>query len=267
VERRAWVHVPSTWAVEAREHVGPFVTREVYRLPDGTRRLWNSREHRKARRGTLGWWIAILFMAGSLLFALGSFPPYAGAVDIRIVGVTFFVGSLFFTSAGYLQFMQVVDTPSDLGGGTDRGARFWSWEPHRIDWCAAAVQSVGTLLFNISTFAAMQTAFTVTQQNRRIWAPDMFGSIAFMIASSLAWIEVCHGWWRWQPRDISWWIVALNLAGSIAFQISAIAAFVRPATGAVANVSVANLGTFVGAVGFFFGALLLIPEMDRATAS
>jgi hypothetical protein len=32
----------------------------------------------------------------------------------------------------------------------------------------------------------------------------------------------------------------------------------------VANLPIANLGTFVGAVGFFVGALLLVPEM-RAT--
>jgi YrhK-like protein len=266
-ERHAWVHVPPTWAVEARDRVGPFVTREVYRLPDGTRRLWNSRRHRKARRAgdrgrSLGRWIAVLFMVGSFLFALGSFPAYADTVDVRVVGVTFFVGSIFFTSAGYLQFLQVINTPADLEAETVRGLRLWSWEPGRIDWCAAAAQSVGTLLFNVSTFAAMHTAFTVPQQNRRVWAPDMFGSIAFLIASSLAWIEVCHGWWRLRPRDISWWIVALNLAGSVAFQVSAIAAFVRPATGATADASVSNLGTFVGALGFFVGALLLIPEMD-----
>ncbi len=282
-ERRAWVRVPPEWTVEVRDGVGPFVTREVYRLPDGTRRRWASRRHRKGRGApgradgrrhhpswqpmTLGWWIAVLFMVGSFLFALGSFPPYATAEDVRIVGVTFFVGSLFFTSAGYLQFVQAINAPGDLDGGTIRGFRLWSWEPGRIDWCSAAVQSVGTLLFNVSTFAAMHTAFTVPQQNRRIWAPDMLGSIAFLIASSLAWIEVCHAWWRLRPREVSWWIVALNLGGSVAFQVSAIAAFVRPATGAAANVSVADLGTFVGAVGFFFGALLLIPEMELPAAA
>jgi hypothetical protein len=85
-----------------------------------------------------------------------------------------------------------------------------------------------------------------------------------MVASKLGWIEVCHGWWRWQPGDTSWKIVALNLGGSIAFQISAFAAFIRPQTGEIANLPIANLGTFVGAVCFFLGALLLIPEMaDR----
>jgi hypothetical protein len=266
-ERTAWVRAPQTWVVEARDHVGPFVTREVYLLPDGSRRIWTSRGHRKARRGggqALGLWIAALFMIGSFLFALGSFPPYATNVDPRAVGVTFFTGSVFFTTAGYLQFLQVINAPGALGTDASERFRFWLWEPGRIDWCSAVVQSVGTLLFNISTFAAMHTAFTVAQQNRRIWAPDMFGSIAFLIASSLAWTEICHSWWCLRPRDVSWWIVALNLGGSIAFQVSAIAAFVRPATGSLADAALANLGTFVGAVGFFVGALLLVPEMRQA---
>ena len=52
----------------------------------------------------LDWRVAALFMVGSFLFALGSFPPYAQLVDPRVVGGTFFLGSLFFTAAGYSQF-------------------------------------------------------------------------------------------------------------------------------------------------------------------
>ena len=209
----------------------------------------------------MGWWIAALFMVGSSLFALGSFPPYANGTDPTVVGITYFVGSIFFTSAGYLQFVQTINTPEEAGEGRHR-TRLFAWQPHRIDWWSASVQSIGTLLFNRTTFNAMDAALSTSQQERLVWAPDMFGSIAFMIASTLAWLEVCHGWWHWDPRDTSWRIVALNLLGSIAFQISAIAAFIRPATGELVNVPIANLGTFVGAVCFFFAALLLIPELS-----
>jgi hypothetical protein len=278
VRARSIVHGPETWVLEERRTIGPFVTRERYRLPDGSHRTWNSRRHRKTERaeehraqlvhpwwrpGVLGWWIAGLFMIGSALFALGSFPVYANATDPSVVGITYFVGSLFFTSAGYLQFMQAINAPTTAGGSSGR-FRFVAWQPHRIDWWSVSVQSIGTLLFNRSTFNAMDAALSTSQQERLVWAPDMFGSIAFMIASTLAWLEVCHGWWRWDPRDTSWRIVALNLLGSIAFQISAIAAFVRPKTGELVNLPIANLGTFVGAVCFFLGALLLIPEMRDA---
>ena len=269
--RHAWVSVPEDWVVDTRERVGHCVTREASRLPDGTTRRWDSRRHRKRRAGrqgrtwwaprSLSWWIAVLFMIGSTLFGLGPFPPYANAVGAGAVGVTYFVGSLFFTAAGYLQYAQVVNTPSDVAG--TRGPwRWFAWRPERIDWCSATVQSVGTLLFNVSTFSAMHATLSQQSEHRLVWAPDMLGSVCFLIASWLAWTEVCQRWWAWRPHDVSWGIVALNLGGSIAFGVSAVAAFIRPSTGTYANLPVSNLGTFVGAVGFFFGALLLIPEMN-----
>ena len=270
------VRVPETWVLEEQRTIGPFVTRERYRLPDGSHRTWNSRRHRKTglaeehrsrlahpwwRPRMLGWWIATLFMIGSALFALGSFPPYTSATDPSVVAITYFAGSLFFTSAGYLQFVQAINAPTTESGPPER-FRLLAWQPHRIDWWSASVQTFGTLLFNRSTFNAMDAALSTSQTERLVWAPDMFGSIAFMVASSLAWLEVCHDWWAWEPRDTSWRIVALNLMGSITFQISAVAAFIRPATGELVNVPIANLGTFVGAVCFFVGASLLIPELS-----
>jgi len=52
------------------------------------------------------WWTAVLFIVGSSCFALGSFPPYSSWVGASADGVTYFVGSLFFTSAATLQFHQ-----------------------------------------------------------------------------------------------------------------------------------------------------------------
>ncbi|HET6713677.1 MAG TPA: hypothetical protein VFI59_08205 [Actinomycetota bacterium] len=85
-----------------------------------------------------------------------------------------------------------------------------------------------------------------------------------MVASTLAWIEVCDGWWGWHPGDTPWRIVALNLLGSIAFLVSAVAAFIQPSTGEILSLPLANLGTFAGAVCLFLGALLLIPELSDA---
>jgi hypothetical protein len=277
---RSLVRVPEDWILEERRAVGPFVTRERYRLPDGSLRTWSSRRQRKVGREEeraeplarpwlrprlLGWWVAVLFMVGSGAFGLGPVPAYADAVAPSTVGLTYFVGSLFFTAAAYLQFVQTVNARSELVPSSGaRRIRLAGWQPGRIDWWAGSVQLLGTLLFNRSTFHALDTALGVHQQDRLIWAPDMFGSIAFMIASTLAWLEVSHGWWSWRPGETPWRITALNLLGSIAFLVSAVAAFVQPASGALVNTRIANLGTFVGAICFFAGALLLIPELgDR----
>ena len=196
--------------------------------------------------------MALGFMVGSFLFALGTFPPYSSNVDARLDGVTFFLGSIFFTYAGYLQV--VLSLNADPG----RPWRRFGTAPRSVDWWAAAIQSVGTLLFNISTFSALISRLETPQQQHLVWAPDMYGSIAFMIASALAFYTVR----RAQPSKgrwtTVWWIAALNLAGSVAFQISAIAAYIDP-NGDIRNLPVANLGTFLGAVGFFVAAWMSLP--------
>ena len=52
----------------------------------------------------------------------------------------------------------------------------------------------------------------------------------------------------------------LNLLGSIAFGVAAVASYVIPATGELRDAERANLGTLVGAICFLIGALLLLPE-------
>jgi hypothetical protein len=61
-----------------------------------------------------------------------------------------------------------------------------------------------------------------------------------------------------------------NLAGSVAFGISAAAGYINASTGQLKNADRSSLGTFVGAVCFLVGALLLMPErteLQRAQKS
>ncbi len=211
--------------------------------------------------GARGWWIGALFAVGSALFALGAVPGYAGAVGTRADSMTFFVGSLFFTTAAFLQFRESVDAGSD---GPAHGWRaVLAYRPSQIDWWAGAVQLVGTLYFNVSTGVAVSDNLSAEAARHHVWRPDAVGSVCFLVASGLAWFEACHGWAAWAPGDIAWWITALNLTGSVAFGASAVAAYVIPATGQIRNVELSNLGTFVGALCFLAGAVLLQPERTR----
>jgi hypothetical protein len=81
--------------------------------------------HREAR--IRRWWIAILFIVGSTLFGLGAVPYYSEAVGLRATAVTFFLGSLFFTSAAFLQYRESVDDLAAVHNAHDR--RFWVWAP------------------------------------------------------------------------------------------------------------------------------------------
>ena len=252
--------------------IGAPVTFVDHVRPDGVMVRWESRRHRKHQKPAdgstwwapraRGWWIAVLFAIGSLLFALGSVPAYTSAVGSLWDTVTYFVGSLFFTSALYLGLIPV------LPGGRRRRPwgenpahrRFFTYQPGRIDWWATAVQLAGTVYFNVSTGVAMVTDLSAQAAHQHVWRPDAIGSVCFLVSSVLAWYEICHGWSAWRPRDWSWWITLANLIGSIAFGISAVAGYINPVTGQVYNAARADTQTLIGAICFFIGAVLLLPE-------
>ena len=56
----------------------------------------------------------------------------------------------------------------------------------------------------------------------------------------------------------------LNMVGSIAFGISAVASHIVTSTDTMRDAQRANLGTFLGAVCFLVGAVLLIPDQEGA---
>ena len=196
--------------------------------------------------------MAALFAVGSACFALGAVPAYVSAVGDDADAVTFFVGSLCFTAAGFLQYREA----GDAAAGRDGGGRGWfSWHPPDADWQAAAIQSVGTLLFNVSTFRAMTEAFRHVS-TVPAWKPDA------LRLGGLSGLERD----RVRPRPA--WPVRpaarpglvdrrLNLLGSVFFGLSAIGDYTIPTTGQLDNPAWANGGTFLGGLCFLAGALLL----------
>ena len=239
--------------------------------PDGVIVRWESRHHRKHQKPAVGstwwaprargWWIAVLFAIGSLLFAVGSVPGYASAVGSVWDTVTYFVGSLFFTAASFLSYREAVDaSPGELNPAH---RRLFVYQPGRIDWWATAVQLAGTVYFNISTGLAMVTDLSAQAAHQHVWRPDAIGSVCFLLSSALAWYEACHGWVAWRPRSYSWWITLANMIGSIAFGISAVAGYINPVTGQVHDAARANTQTLIGAVCFLIGAVLLLPERTQ----
>ncbi len=267
----ATVEVPEGWRRLGSRGFGPFVTREVFLRPDGTRLLWDSRWHRKHAGRVPGgstwwapfamaWWMGVLFAIGSVCFALGSFPPYATAVGVTPDNITYFVGSIFFTTASFLQYMEVASTPTRLVEPHRNGLGSLLRIRHRrIDWWAAGIQLVGTVWFNRTTLSALLVGLGASSSHHPVWRPDALGSVCFLVSSWLAWVEECHGPFSWRPSDISWWITSLNLVGSIAFGVSAVASYVT-SSGQLLSLALTNLGTFVGAVCFLIGAVLLLPE-------
>jgi YrhK-like protein len=262
-----YVALPDGWERVSAGGPGPFVTHELLRRPDGTLVRWRSRAHRKAAPHATRW-MSGLFAVGATCFLAASVASQWASSSRPGIGVTFFAGSLLFTAAAYLQYSEAVNVPREHLPRVRRlRLRPASWEPRRIDWLAASTQLVGTLLFNVSTFLAMEHGLDARQTDVRVWAPDAAGSVCFLVASALAYAEVCHRWWCVRRRSLSWFIVALNLLGSAAFGVAAIASLVDPATEAMLNVRLVNAGTSLGAACFLAGALLLPREAAAARES
>jgi hypothetical protein len=205
--------------------------------------------------------IAWLFMIGASCFALGVVPAYATGMGGFADALTFFVGSVFFTSASFLQLVQAQSpamAPSPAGESPG-AVRFVAWLPHDRNWLGAATQFPGTLAFNVSTLFAISTSLTAAQVQRAVWRPDFVGSTFFLIASTFAILAMGNAPGRY-PRRIAW----LNMVGSVAFMVSALASFVLPATGGAIDPRWADLGTFIGAICFLLGAALILPAWGEA---
>ena len=199
------------------------------------------------RPDRVSWWMGVLFAVGSLCFALAAIVSQWASAPRPAIGVTYFVGSIFFTVAACLQW------------------RSAARDPRGIDWWASVIQLAGTLFFNVSTFAGMKHGFDARQSNLRVWTPDVFGSICFLVSSELAYAAVCQRWFCLRPRSLSWRIAALNLVGSIAFGVSAMTSLIEPSTQEPVSAAIANAGTAIGALCFLAGALMLAPEAAQAT--
>lgn len=229
----------------------PFVTRVRYRQADGTPVDWSARRVRKADPGTRGltWWIGVLFAIGSLCFLVGPLPAFEEAVGLTATDVTFFGGSIFFTTAAYLSYMQVV---------RQAGRRWIGWAPQLMGFWATSIQFVGTLFFNVTTLAAL-VSLTRPAAEQYVWRPDAVGSICFLVSSAIAFSEAGHRWFSWRPGKRDWHITALNMWGSVFFGISAVGAFVTP-QGELLNLTWANGGTVLGAACFLVASIIMLPE-------
>jgi hypothetical protein len=275
VDVTTYPRTPPGWTTVERRSIGPFTTHVTYQQSDGSTVEWSSRRHRKhasllsrTRRRELvhwaphraSWWIAVLFAAGSICFLVAPIPAFLRLVGSGADGAVFFVGSLLFTSAAALQWLETINA----NWGPDQPARqrlkVLTFEPRRIDWWSCGFQLIGTLYFNATTFRALQTGLDSPSYDRLVWRPDALGSICFLISGYLAYVEVTGHLLGRPRRTLESVIATVNLLGCVAFGVSAVASHVVPTTGEERNLAVVNIFTSLGALCFLIGSLLMLPE-------
>ncbi|MDL9937704.1 hypothetical protein QSJ18_13190 [Gordonia sp. ABSL1-1] len=199
-------------------------------------------------------------MIGSALFALGSAPGFGQWAGASGSNICYFVGAWFFTYAGLIQLLRSGSRLVEVAYGTGRMVR--------AEWLTAVSQSLGTVMFNVSTTAAI-TAHTVAGQRHLVWTPDAGGSIAFLISGAVAYLAFYRAnCTYWAPRRADWWSLQINWIGCVAFGVSAVAAYVT-VTGVTVDAVLANTATFIGAVCFFLASAIVLPRhhhLDGAPA-
>lgn len=189
------------------------------------------------------------FMIGSALFAVGSAPALSKALGTNGANLSFFVGAIFFTFAGFIQLF--------LSGEMAIDVDFPPGRMVRAEWLTAATQSFGTILFNVSTTSALY-AKSLFSEKKLVWNPDASGSVAFLVSGLFAFVAYARVEKAVDPTKISWWSVVLNFIGCVAFAFSAVGAFIEP-NGSLFDNSWANWGTFIGALCFLFASLIVLP--------
>lgn len=192
------------------------------------------------------------FIIGGSLFAVAS------AITIWDLGSTSttnwlcFIGAWFFTASGLIQLARSGPATVEVADG--EGTAF------RAEWLAAATQCVGTILFNVSTTAAL-SATSIDAEKEYMWNPDAGGSVAFLLSAVLVYVAIYRTDHTLKdPGTSDWWSAHINMLGCIAFAVSAVGAFILD-DGAAKDSVLANWGTFIGALCFVLASAIALPRL------
>ncbi|MCL2584673.1 MAG: YrhK family protein [Streptosporangiales bacterium] len=180
------------------------------------------------------------FALGALCFIVGPLTAYANAVGASADALTFFIGSILFTLGGASQCLLAVperpDRPTGLAG-----------------WRTAWIQSVGTVLFNVMTFASITIAVTSHSYDTVVWVPNAIGSVCFLVSGAIFYLSSPRRGFLPLRDHVGWWEAAVNLLGCVLFGISAVTGYASG--GSPVSVAITNWTTTLGAVCFFAVAL------------
>jgi hypothetical protein len=191
------------------------------------------------------------FLLGGSLFAVGAAISQAHLGGPRLAAVVYMVGGVCFSTGGYAGVLLAINAPHRrrYGGWGRAPWRWWAREPGNVDYLAAVVLFVGTIVFGFNLVDSLLGKLTPTQEDRLVWNPDIIGCCLFLIAGHLAMVDIAGSWWRLRAEGLGWWIVFTNQVGSVLFMVAAVASFVR-ADGDLIAVGIANWGTLTGALCF-----------------
>lgn len=189
--------------------------------------------------------MGVCFGLGSLCFLVGPLTAYTTAVGSQADALTFVAGAILFTGGGAAQCLLALPArttrPQGLAG-----------------WRAAWVQSVGTLLFNVMTLAAVSVTVTSPRYDTVVWGPNLIGSSCFLVSGVICYLaSPRRGPWPHTGHH-GWWEAGVNLLGCLLFGISALTGYVTGHPGSLISAPISDWTTSLGAACFLGCALTAV---------
>ena len=186
--------------------------------------------------------MGVFFGLGSLCFVVGPLSGYGDEVGARADALTFFIGSILFTLGGASQCALAAPERLDRPTGSE-------------SWRTAWIQSVGTLAFNLMTFAAITVATTSHDYDPVVWGQNAFGSVCFLVSGTIFYVSSPRRGLLPRFDHEGWWEPVVNLLGCVLFGISAVTGYVTGGAGTLISTQISNWTTVLGALCFLACAL------------
>jgi hypothetical protein len=228
---------------------------------------------------SLTWWIGFIFTVGSILFVIGSIPMMFPNPPEHKIALINFLGSVCFTIGSYAALLETINLKLDFkldwdaeitvkkivnvrhSRSTLTKIKWFDWQPDRLEYRSTLIQFIGACLFNINCYFATVNGLNWQTIDLIVWLPSTLASLCFCWASYLAVMEVCHSYWDWKPQDIDWWVVVLNLVGSVGFLSGSLFGFWGQGVIQCCQEWGTNLSFLIGSIFFLAGSYLMVPEM------
>lgn len=248
------------------DSAGLRTTRTGERRPGGNpwRRFWAP--HR------LAWWVAQVFVVGSVFFVLGaagSLVPEQFPSDHAMsvfAESCYFLGATLYTAGIYAQLLERINADESVPPDRSTTAlKRFRWFAVRADlgFLVPFVLLLGSLVFNYETVFSVGSGIGLLPP-LGLWESSMLGSLLFLASAALQFADSGDGRWDFDPREPSCWVALLFVLGSIGFVIGSLPGLGAPGlptneTGPGALI--VKVGFLIGGLAYLTGSFLMVPEM------
>jgi hypothetical protein len=224
----------------------------------------------------LAWWVAVAFVIGSAFFVVGAagslMPSVFGGHNRMSVFVegNYFAGATLYTLGIYAQLLESLNADQRIGPNRE------SHVPERFRWFISHLDDlarleilipfiflIGSVAFNYETIDALGSSLGLLPK-WGLWQVSIFGSLFFLLAGLLIFIETGHRYVSFDTHDVSWWIGVLFTVGGLGFVIGCLPGLHTPGLPTAKEGSgplIVKVGFLIGASAYLVGSYLMLPEL------